>query len=222
MVNRSVIDRVDFLRSLSAGAKDDVAARAVTRRFAAGAHLWSAGAEPRGLFVILTGRVRVVAAHGKRQHVIHTEEAGATIGEVPLFAGGSYPATAIAWGEVECLVLDRAALTSAIRANPEIAFVLLARLAERVRHLLGRLSARTADPAAARVAAYILARPVASDATFTLGLTQQQLAEEVGTVREVVVRLLRRFMADGTIERRGRGRYVLRDEELLRRHATGE
>lgn len=217
MVQRSLIDRVDFLRPLSAATKDDLAARAVTRRFTTGRRLWDAGTTPRGLFIILSGRVRIVGTRGNRQHVVHTEGPGGTIGEVPLFAGGTYPATAVASEDVECLVLDRAALVAAISVHPELALTLLARMARRVRHLLERLSSQTADPVASRLAAFLLARPAGPDGTITLGGTQAQAAEDVGTVREVVVRLLRRLAAEGVIEGRGRGRYALLDRERLRR-----
>ena len=89
---------------------DGVAARArhaVERSFAPGEGLFLAGAEPRGLHVVLEGRVRVVRARGDRQHVVHTEGAGGTLGEVPLFAGGSYPSTAVAAEPTRCAVLSR-------------------------------------------------------------------------------------------------------------------
>ena len=219
VVHRTVIDRVDFLRPLGARAKDDLAARAVTRRYASGKWLWKAGAEPQGLFVILAGRVRIVRSRGRRQHVVHTEGPGATIGEIPMFSGGTYPASAVASEPVECLILDRAALMGAIRAHPELAFALLARLADRVRELLERLSARTADPVAARLAAYLASRPVRPDGTITLGGTQQHVAEDLGTVREVVVRWLRSLVESGVMERCTGGRYRIRDAERLRHQA---
>lgn len=217
MVHRDIIDSIDFLRPLNVGARNELAARAVTRRFARGQRLWTAGAEPRGLFIILQGRVRIVRTAGRRQYVVHSEDPGATLGEVPLFSGGTYPATAIAAEPTVCLVIDRAALAAAMRADPECAWILLARLAGRVRQLLERLSSQTADPVNARLARYLLRRPIAPDGTITLEETQQQLAEELGTAREVVVRLLRTLMASGVIAPKGRRRYLVRNAAQLRR-----
>lgn len=209
MVSRTIIDGVELLRGLNEAARDELAARAITRRFARGARLWTAGTEPRGLFVLLDGRVRIVRTAGARQHVLHTEGPGATLGEVPLFSGGTYPATAIAEEQSLCLVIDRATLALALAADPRLAWQLLGRLAQRVRHLAERLSAQTADPVRARLAAYLRSRPVGADGTITLGGTQQQVAEEVGTVREVVVRIMRQWMAEGKLRRCARGTYVL-------------
>jgi len=60
-----------------------------------------------------------------------------------------------------------------------------------------------------RLATLLLARgPV-------LAQTHQQLADELGTVREIVTRLLRRFERDGLL-RLGRERIELLDPEGLR------
>ena len=219
MVPCSRIDRVEFLQPLSATVKQNLAARAITRGFTAGSRLWDAGASPVGLFIILSGRVRILGGRGGRHRVFHTEGPGGTIGEVPLFAGGAYPATAIASEDVECLVIDRSALESAIRTHPELGFLLLERMARRVRHLLERLSSQTADSVAARLAVFMLDQPQRSDGRIVLVGTQAQLAEEVGTVREVVVRLLRDLADRGIIERLGRGRYAVLDRVRLQEMA---
>jgi CRP-like cAMP-binding protein len=208
MVKRELIERVELLRGLSLDAREELAARAVTRRHARGHRLWTAGTDPRGLFILLEGRVRIVRTSGRRQHVLHTEGPGATLGEVPLFSGGTYPATAIAEEASLCLVIDRSSLAVAMTRDPQLAWTLLARLATRVRHLVDRLSAQTADPVLARLAAYLLARPIREDGSITLGGTQQQVAEEIGTVREVVVRTLGQLCQDGVLVARVRGSYV--------------
>ncbi len=207
MVSRTIIDGAGVLRELNDSAREALAARGVTRRFAKGARLWTAGTEPRGLFLLLEGRVRIVRSSGGRQHVLHSEGPGATLGEVPLFSGGTYPADAIAEEPSLCLVIDRATLAIAISADPRLAWRLLEGLARRVRHLVERLSAQTADPVRARLDVYLRSRPLGPDGSFTLGGTQQQVAEEVGTVREVVVRLLRQWTDEGTLQRCGRGSY---------------
>ena len=65
---------------------------------------------------------------------------------------------------------------------------------------------------------YLLARQRhASGDTISLGMTQQRLAEELGTVREVVARDLLSLRQDGFIVSRGGGRYTIADASGLRR-----
>src|SRR3954463_15698990 len=73
-----------------------LARRAVEVRYEPGAVLFLSGSRPRGWYVVIEGLVRVVRGSGARQHVIHTEGPGGTLGEVPLFGGETHPATGIA------------------------------------------------------------------------------------------------------------------------------
>jgi CRP-like cAMP-binding protein len=202
----------------SDAARRTLAARALRRSYDTGETLFSAGAEARGLYVVLSGRVRVVRHSSGRRHVLHEEGPGGTLGEVPLFEGGGYPATAIAVEPTTCLVFARADIAAAMRADPELAWLFLARLAARVRTLVERVDALAARTVPQRLAALLLARrgQGGNDATVTLGGTQEQVAEELGTVREVVVRAVRGLCDAGAIEALGRGRYRVRDAERLR------
>jgi CRP/FNR family transcriptional regulator len=213
---------VALFDGLAPAALRALAAGAVVRRFEPGATLWAAGADPRGLFVVLDGRVRVVRAPGGRQYAVHSEGPGGTLGDVPFFAGGRYPATAVAAAPTACLVLDRATLARAVAADPELALRLLARLAVRVRGLVERLDARTAATVEQRLAALLLARHAAAGGgAFALGATQAEAAEELGTVREVLVRALGALRRAGLVAAVARGRYRVLDAAGLRRAAAG-
>jgi len=186
------------------------------REYAANEVIFLAGSPPQGLYLVMDGGVRVVRGRRDRQHVIHLETAGGTLGEVPLFAGGGYPATAIASEPTRCIVVSRAALRAAFAASPEFAFLLLERLGRRVRMLVDRLDRVTSQTVPARLARYLLDRQAD---LVSLGVTQAQLAEELGTVRELVVRSLRLFCDRGLIERVGGGKYRLLDLKELERLA---
>lgn len=198
-----------------------LAERAEQRSYEPGGVIWLEGAQPRGVFVVLEGEVKIVRSTEGRQHVIHRAAAGATLGEVPLFAGGAYPASAIAVQRSRCLVLPRERLLRAIDDHPEIARLFLQHLARRVRHLVDRLDERSSTGVRARVARQLLEKDGASPGEwFALGRTQWELAEELATVREVVARSLSELRACGAIESDGRGRYRVREAGLLERGAS--
>ena len=198
-----------------------ILAAAPQRRFRRGQTLWAAGAEAAGLVVVLGGRVRVVRAPGGRQYGVHTEGPGGTLGEVPFFSGGYYPATAVAAEPTTCLWLDRDTLARAVAADPDLALRWLGRLAARVRGLVERLDQQTARTVEQRLAALLLERHAAARGQpFAIASTQAEAAEELGTVREVLVRTLRRFRESGLIERVSRGSYRVRDHQAVRRLAA--
>ncbi len=207
----------ESLAALSPAARRVLSA-APRRRFGAGETLWTAGSDARGLVVVLSGRVRIVRAPQGRQYAIHSEGPGATLGEVPFFAGGGYPATAIATEPTTCLVLDRATVARAIAADPELALHWLGRLAARVRTVIERLDRQTASTVEQRLAALLLSRHAATrGAPFALAATQAEAAEELGTVREVLVRTLRRFRESHLVDTPARGRYRVLDVARLKR-----
>ena len=71
--------------------------RAVPRRYAAGELIFSEGDPCAGLYVVAEGSVRIfkVSAAGREQ-VLAIEGPGSSIAELPVFDGGSYPASASA------------------------------------------------------------------------------------------------------------------------------
>jgi CRP/FNR family transcriptional regulator len=190
--------------------------------FEPGKVIFLAGSQPRGWFIVIEGLVRVVRGSGDRQHVVHTEGPGGTLGEVPLILAEPHPATAIAAEPTRCALLARTALESAIAECPEVAFVITRRLAMRVRGLVARLDERSSKSVRTRLIEFLLARAEESTRdTISVGMTQQDLAEEVGTVREVVSREMRRLGREKLILSLTGGRYRLLDIPGLRRESEG-
>jgi CRP/FNR family transcriptional regulator len=210
MLTTATLRDLGLFKAATTPALDVLARHAAERRFATGQTIFRAGTRPAGWYVVLEGGVRVVRGSGSRQHVVHTETRGGTLGEVPLFAGEVYPATAIASEPTWCAVIPLASLREAIAVDPTVAFLLLERLSRRVQVLVDRLDQRSAHSVRARLLDWIARRShAAHGSTFSLGMTQGDLAEELGTVREVVSRELRALVSAGTIAAAGRGRYRL-------------
>jgi CRP/FNR family transcriptional regulator, dissimilatory nitrate respiration regulator len=218
VVDPSDLRRLPLFAGISDPACRELAARSTTRTYAAGETLFVARTSARGLFVVVEGRVRVVRDVSGRRHVLHEEGPGGTLGEVPLFEDGGYPATAVTAEPTTCIVVGRDAVAAAMRADPDLAWRFLARLASRVRVLVERLDRLTARSVPQRLASLLVARYSTAGAggALTLGGTQQQVAEELGTVREVVARAIRMLCTSGAIESLGGGCYRVRDVRRLR------
>ncbi|HVT37624.1 MAG TPA: Crp/Fnr family transcriptional regulator [Gemmatimonadaceae bacterium] len=222
-VPREVLSALSLFRDASAAAVSALAKRAIEVRYPAESVIFLAGSVPRGWYVVLEGRVRVVRGSGARQHVVHTELPGGTLGEVPLFAGDTHPATGIAAEPTRCALFAKASLESAMAECPEIGILISKRLALRVRRLVDRLDERSRS-VRSRLAEFLLDRLAASKAgnRLSVGLTQQALAEELATVREVVSREIRALVNQKIIEPLGGGRYRVIDVDALRLRAAEE
>jgi len=224
---KQVDARNQLLEGLTPAARDALFEHSIERQFATGEILWSAGDRAEGITLVLEGRIRIVRGSGGRQLVIHSGEPGDTLGEVPFFTGGHYPATAIAAEPTRCLFLPEAAVRRAIAVDPALAFFFLKRLSQRVENLVERVDRLTVSSVQTRLAGFILQRyraTIASSRTrsksgkaavFSLGMTQTALGEELGTVREVVVRALRALRQSGAIENVGDGKYRVMNASIL-------
>jgi CRP-like cAMP-binding protein len=217
VIPKAVLGAVPLFVDAPPGVVESLAKRATDLRVDPDEVLFLAGGEPRGWFIVTAGNVRVVTGVGPRQHVIHTEGPGGTLGEVPLFTDATYPATAIASEPTRCALLDRPALEAAMQESPAIGFILARRLALRVAALVSRLNDRSARSVKSRLIAFLLDRhALAGKPVVSMGMTQQYVAEELGTVREVLARELQVLTRAGLIASRGGGRYEILDEAGLR------
>ncbi len=217
VMDAAALEAIPLFASLSMETRRRLVDTAVERTFPAGATLFRAGTEPAGIYLVLSGRIRVIRSRDGRQVVLHTEECGGTLAEVPFFEGGLLPATAVAAERTRCLILNGDVLRAVMRDDPAVAWLFLRRLSARVRELVERLDRASSQSVPARLAAFLLARSNSGEAVdFTLGMTQAALAEELGTVREVIVRALARLRQAGVIDSAGRGRYVVKDVRTLR------
>jgi len=222
MLDIRSLQRIPAFAGLAPPALHELAARGIERRYAARQTLFRAGQPSPGMFLVVEGRVRVVRDGADRRQVVHTEGPGATLGEVPLFDGGALPATAVALLPTRCLVFTLGAIEAAIGRDPRLALMLLGQLSRRVRQLVLRLDRLSFQSVRARLADYLLSRTPASTRPVVLFEgTQTDLAEELGTVREVLVRELRYLRSLGVIRATGRGGYRVLDAGGLRRLVAG-
>jgi CRP/FNR family transcriptional regulator len=189
------------------------------KSYAEGATLFREGDAAHGVFVVLRGEVRVVRSSRGRRYVLHVEGSGGTLGEAPLFDRGPYPVTAVARGAVDVIYFARAPLERAIRTNPELGLFFLRRLGSRVRVLLERVDGLATAHVRTRLATFLLERAERTGSPLVV-MTQESLAEELGTVREVVVRSMRALRDDGCIRTAARGRIEILDLQGLRAAAS--
>lgn len=214
--------RLPAFREVTSPAARILVERGMERAYASGSVIWTEGAPAERLVVLLAGSVRAVRYRKGREIVLHRAHAGATLGDVPFYDGGAYPASLVAETPVRVLVLDRETLAAAIRLDPGFALMLLQALAHRFRDMAGRLEAQASDPVLCRLARYLQHRStLSSGAAFTLGMTQGQLAHDLGSVREVVARRLGELVNQGVLERVGRAYYKVASPERLRALAEG-
>jgi CRP-like cAMP-binding protein len=211
-----------WLENLSPASRNEILSHSTEIRLSKGEVLWRTGEPSKGVFLVVEGSIRILRGAKGRQVVIHTSHSGSTIGEVPSIDGGGYPALAVVAEPTRVLRIGTDTFRKVVRRDPDLAWFLLERLSHRIRHVVERLSAATLETLRTRLAAHLLAQLTLSTTdTVSLATTQANLAEEFGTVREVLARELRFLKSEGIIASAGTGRYRVTNERELERIAAG-
>jgi CRP/FNR family transcriptional regulator len=217
----AALKRSAYFRKLPPAELERLARRCRSRALRRGEHAFEAGDACPGLLVIAEGAVemRQISPRGREQ-VLHAEGVGATLGEAPLFDGQGYVASAVAVAPTRLLLLPRETVLDLCRRRPDVALAMLEAMAGRVRRfaaLAEDLAFRQVIERLARhleLAAGIAGRPLSPGAVVDLGLTHEQLAARLGTVRELVSRAFRQLEHGGAVKR-SRSRVTIRDPERL-------
>jgi CRP/FNR family transcriptional regulator len=225
----TVLRKTPLFASLSGDEMRALRPRVTSKRYDRGELLFSEGDPCRGLFIVGRGKVRIFKlSPSGREQVLSMEGPGSSFAELPVFDGGNYPASAAASEEAELLFISRKDFQDFCREHPEVALKVIAIVGSRLRRLVGIIEELSFTTVRQRLIALIL-RLAQEGVTRTSGgvhieltQSQQDLAAELGTVRELISRNLGRLQAEGFLDVNGRDIVVKDLAGLKREHEATE
>jgi CRP/FNR family cyclic AMP-dependent transcriptional regulator len=218
----SALKKVPVFSDLSEKELSFLAARAVPHHVKAGEMLFSEGEPCSGLYVIVSGALKLFTiSAGGREQVLSIEGAGGSVAELPVFDGGNYPASAAALTESSLLFVSNKDFRALCVEHPAVALKVLKVVGTRLRRLIGIIEELSFTTVRHRLAVLLLrlaerkGKRTARGVEFTLRASNQELAAHIGTVRELVSRNLSRLQAAGVVKLEGK-KIVVPDLEALR------
>lgn len=194
--------------------------RVVSRKFHAGEMIFSEGDPCPGLWLIESGKVKVFkSAASGREQVLTFEGPGGSVAELPVFDGGNYPASAVAVVDSALLFVRKEDFRLLCLKCPEVALKVLRVVGRRLRELVAIIEELSFSTVQHRLASRLLRLARYGERTprgveVVLPAGQQELAAQIGTVRELVSRGLSRLQAEGIIAIDGR-KITIRDLKAL-------
>jgi len=222
----SILRKTSLFESLTDDEMQALAARATRRRFHKDEQLFAEGDPCGGLYFVAAGKVRIFKlSPSGREQILAVEGPGSSFAELPVFDGGNYPAAAAAVEDAEVLFVSRKDFQNFCREHPEVALKVIAVVGSRLRRLVGIIEELSFTTVRQRLIALLLRLAQASGVRSSQGIrieltkSHQDLAAELGTVRELVSRNLSRLEAEGFLDVEGR-KIVVKDLPGLRREQT--
>lgn len=213
-----------LFRELPRATLDHIVQLGYTRPMAQGDLLYLQGDPGDGLYLILSGEVRISAtgAQGQELH-LNTLSAGDVMGEIALMDGGSRTATATATRTGMLFCVDRADFLGLVDRQPEITWQILQLLCRRIRWISSLLEDSAFLSPEGRLAKRLLAIAGAAGTDTVRGpelrISQSDLAGYLNLTRQFVNRLLQQLQREGIVEL-GRGRVLIIDPDRLLKLAT--
>jgi CRP/FNR family transcriptional regulator len=166
-------------------------------------------------YVLLEGSIRVLArsAAGK-EIVLYRVGPGdlCTLTTSCLLSGSRYPSDAIAESEVTAMAMQKTEFNKLVNSSDEFRALVLSSFGERLTSLIVLVEQLALQSIEWRLATFLLEHTGPGN---ILSTTHQEIANEIGSVREVVSRQLKVFSDQGWIDI-NRGSITLRDRNALR------
>lgn len=191
-----------FWDRLSPEERERVERSAHSVRYGAGQMIWSGELDCLGVLMIRSGVVRLfLSSQDGREATI----ARMTDGEVcTLTASCTMPTTEFnirvqAESEVEALVVPALCLSGLVRENLYVENFMYRSATQHFAHVLEAVEQMLFFSLEQRVAAHLLDE-AARLGTDTLRVTQEQVAQAIGSAREAVTRTLKKLAAAGAVE----------------------
>lgn len=202
-----------MLGELPAHTLDDLLAGATHMKVPANAMMFDENQPCMGFPLLLSGSARVIKAapNGRELHLYYVQPGEACILTSSCLLGrANYQARCLVQEDLELVVLPPSTfrvLFSQLEGFREHVF---SRFSERLSDLLQLVSAVTFQKLDQRLAATLVSRPS------PIQTTHQALADELGSLREIVSRLLKNFADQGWVKL-GRERIEVVNQAALRK-----
>src|SRR5215831_2738411 len=157
--SKSILKATPLFAALDESEISSLAARCGIRPYAPGEVLFTEGEPCKGLYIVVSGRVRIFkTALNGREQVLAVEGPGASVAELPVFDGGSYPASGSAVEKTEVLFVSRADLRAICLEKPEVSLKILQVVGGRLRRLVGIIEELSFTTVRHRLISWILRR----------------------------------------------------------------
>ena len=209
MTSRSAL-RGSFLGSVDPRVVDALTRRAVVQHVDAG-EVFVSEMDPQWTGIVLSGMARVfLRTRSGRQVTLRHATAGGSIGIAAVFASGSISAQAIT--DCDLLRLDTHKLVTLAYAHPDLAMAIARELSLRLIETYGEIVIRAEGSVHQRLARQLLhlCSVRGPHLPLAVAMSHSEIADAVGSAREVVTRHLHKFQTDGML-RLERGQVIIVD-----------
>lgn len=212
--NLDLIRRVPIFSLLTNEQAQGIADAVVKRRYRRGELIVEHGKKSNALFILLTGRARVLTADSRgREVILAVLESGDYVGEMSLIDNEPHSATVRAEIQTDMLILGRAEFARCLPENSSLSYAMMRGLVARLRSADRQIESLALLDVYGRVARSLLdmAETIGDVKIIRNKVSRQDLAKVVGASREMVSRVMKDLEERGMIETQESGSVILKE-----------
>lgn len=201
MMTDNLISSIPYFAKLDPATLEEIRKAATRHKFSAEEIIFNEDDQGTGLWIIEKGWIKVVKySLSGREQVLHYLGPGEALNLIGVFTNKPNPASVITLEPAVLYHIPRQVMLDLIDQRPDLARQVIADLAERVTHLVSMVEDLSLRSVEARLARYILGHRETGPISRQRWATQSEIAARVGTVPDVLNRVLRKFCEEGLIE----------------------
>jgi CRP/FNR family transcriptional regulator, cyclic AMP receptor protein len=174
----------------------------IPKRFARNTILFSKGDESNALYMIREGRTKAVITDDQgKEIVLNTFGPGDYFGEIAFLSEEPRTATVVTTSPTEVLILYRRDFKEVLTKHPDVMFEFIKVLIDRVRNSTEQIESLAFHDVYGRVRALLngLAREEGEKRIIVERLTHQEIANRVGSSREMVSKIFKQLQDGGFV-----------------------
>lgn len=208
----------EFLRGLDPDVLLQLAESSTWKVFAPDAVVFWEGDVESSLFYLQYGSLKIVkSSQDGRAQVLRFISAGEVFNEVGVLAKKPNPATAIALEESGIWLIPRQTLEAVILAHPQMALQVIENMADKIINLVTLAADLSLKTVEARFSKLLLDQPEGDVIERRRWMNQTELSAHLGTVPDVLSRVIRELTKAGLIEMDKHQIRILDRDELIKR-----
>ncbi len=207
--NLDLIRRVPLFSMLTAEQAQTIADGVTKRRYRRGEIIVEQGRKSDALFILLSGRARVITSDSRgREVILAVLEPGDYLGEMSLIDNEPHSATVRAEVQTDVLVLGRGEFAACLPENSSLSYAILRGLVGRLRNADRQIESLALLDVYGRVARALLDMSQDEEdgsKVIRSKVSRQDLAKVVGASREMVSRVMKDLEERGLIQTQENG-----------------
>ncbi|MCB4791311.1 MAG: Crp/Fnr family transcriptional regulator [Elusimicrobia bacterium] len=199
MVRLNYLKKVTFFSELEESDLKKIVQIGKNQRFLKDKTIFNENTSGERFYIVLSGRIKIFTRSGEKKKTLAILDRGEFFGEMALLDMEPRSASSIALTESELVVIKKQDFRKLLAKYPRISFQIMKTLSQRLRQADKEIEALTFGDVIGRLANTLLefgkkyGQETQEGLKINMAFSHQDIAEVVGTGREMVSRVLNRF-----------------------------